>query len=225
MCFIEKVVDACRDSHPEGLRPDVNLNDPDIPLYIALKKTNYGKTVDVSIYKSLHSIAGDDTDGERNNNKFSSSLHRRGYRKDMTIHKAALKESVAAGLLYETGFHLLCASALSGEGKAVLIDPMMGSGTLLMESLLIAFDIAPGLVRDKFFSGESNSLPPALRWKDSNKTEWDNIKKDAKERALNGRKQVMMLHECDDSGIFFYGNEMDPSAFLLAQQCKYYFKV
>ena len=82
------------------------------------------------------------------------SLHRRGYR-DAAIHRAALNESAAAGVLALAGWTTACAKARRprdvGEDSTyalpVLVDPMCGSGTLLVEAALIAGMVAPGLVR------------------------------------------------------------------------------
>lgn len=63
------------------------------------------------------------------------SLHRRGYRSKGIV--APLKENVAAGILIRAGY----------SGDEALLDPMCGSGTLLIEGALIAGDIAPGLLR------------------------------------------------------------------------------
>ena len=90
------------------------------------------------------------------------SLHRRGYR-DAAIHRAALNESAAAGVLALAGWADACDKARQGESGAdegletdkthktyalpVLVDPMCGSGTLLIEAALLAGMVAPGLVR------------------------------------------------------------------------------
>ena len=88
------------------------------------------------------------------------SLHRRGYR-DAAIHRAALNESAAAGVLALAGWTDACAKARrsaerSAEARGdeaaayalpILVDPMCGSGTLLVEAALIAGMVAPGLVR------------------------------------------------------------------------------
>jgi putative N6-adenine-specific DNA methylase len=63
-------------------------------------------------------------------------LHRRGYRVRPT--PAPLKETLAAALL----------RAASYTGEEPLVDPMCGSGTLLIEAGLIARKRAPGLNRD-----------------------------------------------------------------------------
>lgn len=69
------------------------------------------------------------------------SLHRRGYR--LESGPAPLKENVAAAVLWRAGW-----PALAAQG--VLLDPMCGSGTLLIEAALMAADAAPALGRDYF---------------------------------------------------------------------------
>jgi 23S rRNA (guanine2445-N2)-methyltransferase / 23S rRNA (guanine2069-N7)-methyltransferase len=63
-------------------------------------------------------------------------LHRRGYRVRPT--PAPLKETLAAALLRSSGY----------TGAEPLLDPMCGSGTLLIEAGLIARRRAPGIARD-----------------------------------------------------------------------------
>ncbi len=66
------------------------------------------------------------------------SLHQRGYRKDQG--EAPLKENLAAALLIRSGWQL----------TQPLFDPFCGSGTLLIEAVLMARNIAPGLKRPSF---------------------------------------------------------------------------
>lgn len=66
------------------------------------------------------------------------SLHRRGYRQESV--EAPLNEVLAAGMILMTGWH----------GECDFIDPMCGSGTLLIEAALIARNMAPGLFRKEF---------------------------------------------------------------------------
>ena len=66
------------------------------------------------------------------------SLHRRGYRQESV--EAPLNEVLAAGMIMMTGW----------QGETDFIDPMCGSGTLLIEAALIARNIAPGLFRKEF---------------------------------------------------------------------------
>ncbi len=63
------------------------------------------------------------------------SLHRRGYRQEAT--EAPLNEVLAAGMVMLSGW----------KGECDLIDPMCGSGTILIEAGLIARNIAPGVFR------------------------------------------------------------------------------
>ncbi len=63
-------------------------------------------------------------------------LHRRGYRVRPT--PAPLKETLAAALLRAAGY----------TGEEALVDPMCGSGTILIEGGLIARRRAPGIARD-----------------------------------------------------------------------------
>ncbi len=66
------------------------------------------------------------------------SLHKRGYRAEQT--EAPLNEVLAAGMIMKTGW----------KGESNFIDPMCGSGTLLIEAALIALNIAPGVYRKEF---------------------------------------------------------------------------
>jgi 23S rRNA (guanine2445-N2)-methyltransferase / 23S rRNA (guanine2069-N7)-methyltransferase len=72
-----------------------------------------------------------------------SSLHQRGYRKQTG--EAPLKENFAAALLHRAGWQSQDDAA---EPLAFLLDPMCGSGTLVIEAALMAYDIAPGSLRE-----------------------------------------------------------------------------
>ena len=66
------------------------------------------------------------------------SLHRRGYRQESV--DAPLNEVLAAGMILMSGW----------KGDTDFIDPMCGSGTLLIEAALIAKNMAPGLFRKEY---------------------------------------------------------------------------
>ncbi len=66
------------------------------------------------------------------------SLHRRGYRQESV--EAPLNEVLAAGMILMTGW----------RGEIDFIDPMCGSGTLLVEAALIAHNMSPGIFRKEF---------------------------------------------------------------------------
>ncbi len=103
-----------------GVRPDVRPERPDVPLHLHVEGARAVVSVD---------FAGE-------------SLHRRGYRGDSG--RAPLKENVAAAVLLRSGW-----PGIAERGGA-LVDPMCGSGTLLIEGALIAADAAPGLERGYF---------------------------------------------------------------------------
>ncbi len=85
------------------------------------------------------------------------SLHRRGYRQESV--EAPLNEVLAAGMILMTGWN----------GDCDFIDPMCGSGTLLIEAALIARNISPGVFRKKF---------AFEKWKDFDKDLFDRIYND-----------------------------------------------
>ena len=66
------------------------------------------------------------------------SLHKRGYRIAQT--DAPLNEVLAAGMILKSGW----------RGESTFIDPMCGSGTLLIEAAMIALNMPPGIHRDSF---------------------------------------------------------------------------
>ncbi len=66
------------------------------------------------------------------------SLHKRGYRDKTNL--APINEVLAAGLVLLTGW----------DKRTNFIDPMCGSGTILIEAALIANNIPPGYYREEF---------------------------------------------------------------------------
>lgn len=78
------------------------------------------------------------------------SLHRRGYRQETT--EAPLNEVLAAGMILKSGW----------KGEKDFIDPMCGSGTLLIEAALIARNISPGVFRKEFAFEKWNDFDAEL---------------------------------------------------------------
>ncbi|MFL5620950.1 MAG: class I SAM-dependent RNA methyltransferase [Gemmatimonadaceae bacterium] len=81
-------------------------------------------------------------------------LHRRGYRQATA--KAPLRETLAAALVAASGW----------DGLAPLVDPMCGSGTILIEAALAARRIPPGAHRRfavERWPGVSSELARAVR--------------------------------------------------------------
>jgi len=94
------------------------------------------------------------------------SLHKRGYR--LEGGRAPLKENLAAAILIRSGW-----MAALAKGQSCLIDPMCGSGTLLIEAAMMAYDIAPGINRNYFgFMG----------WRGHRASIWQKLLEDANTR-------------------------------------------
>lgn len=99
------------------------------------------------------------------------SLHRRGYRGGQGA--APLKENLAAAILVRAGW-----PAIAAAGGA-FVDPMCGSGTLPIEAALIAADVAPGLLRERF---------GFERWKQHDAAAWAALR-----AAAEARRQPDLL--------------------------------
>ena len=106
-----------------------------------------------------------DEDGTLSLDSSGESLHRRGYRQESV--EAPLNEVLAAGMILMTGW----------KGECDFIDPMCGSGTLLIEAALIAQNISPGVFR-KSYAFE--------KWPDFDEDLFDMVyNDDSKERDFN----------------------------------------
>ena len=97
------------------------------------------------------------------------SLHKRGYRTGH--HKAPLNEVLAAGMVMLSGWNK----------KQPLIDPMCGSGTILMEAVMYARNYPPGLNKKNFgFMG----------WKDYDEALWNKVVEEAKDKIEHPRLKI-----------------------------------
>ncbi len=135
-------------------RPNIDTEQPDIRINVNLN----GETAVLSL----------DLSGE--------SLHRRGYR-DTTI-KAPIKENLAAALIIRSRWPDI------SEQNGTLIDPMCGSGTLLIEAAMIAADYAPGLLRHYYgFIG----------WKNHDAACWQALLFEAIQRKTAGIKRLPFI--------------------------------
>ena len=146
----QKVKDAIVDRYRQAgrSRPSVDLREPDVRVTAKLAKGQLTLGIDLS---------GD-------------SLHQRGYRLDGGL--APLKENIAAAALWAADW-----PARSRRGEA-LIDPMCGSGTLLLEGALMALNRAPGLLRQRFgFQG----------WRGHDEAQWQAVRADALEQSTQSR--------------------------------------
>lgn len=132
-----------------GVRSMVNLEDPDISLHLHLSPGPWGPGRGSGEGgTAILSLEGD-----------GGSLHRRGYRAAMGL--APLKENLAAGLIALTGW----------DGSVPLVDPLCGSGTLLLEAASAALGRAPGLV----LGGDGKAIARRFgfeRWPDFDAEIW-----------------------------------------------------
>lgn len=78
------------------------------------------------------------------------SLSERGYREESV--EAPMREHVAAGLINLTGW----------DKQTSIIDPMCGSGTLLIEAALMLKSVAAGTFHKKFAFQHFSHIPPNL---------------------------------------------------------------
>ena len=151
-----KVKDAIVDQMREKFqqRPSIDTAQPSIRINVYLQ----GELAQLSL----------DLSGE--------SLHRRGYR-DVNI-KAPMKENLAAAMLLRCGWPQIA------KQQGALIDPMCGSGTLLLEGAMIAADYAPGLLRDYFgFIG----------WKKHDTPCWEKLRTEAQQRKKRGIETLPII--------------------------------
>ncbi|SER04281.1 putative N6-adenine-specific DNA methylase [Nitrosomonas sp. Nm51] len=140
-----KIKDAVCDKFRKitGKRPSIDTVHPDIRIHGFLDAGEFTLYLDTS---------GD-------------ALFKRGYRK--AAGNAPLRENLAAGILYLTGW----------QPDTPLLDPMCGSGTLLIEAAQIALNIAPGSLRHFAFE----------KFKQFDRTLWNKLK----EKALTGQRPVI----------------------------------
>jgi putative N6-adenine-specific DNA methylase len=111
------------------------------------------------------------------------SLHKRGYRIAQT--EAPLNEALAAGMLLMADW----------KGQTNFLDPMCGSGTLLIEAALIALNIPPGIYRSSF---------AFEKWTDFDSELFDTVyNDDSAERPFNFK---------------IYGSDNSPRALKIAEQ-------
>lgn len=166
----DAVVDRIRER--TGTRPSVDFERPDARLNIRLHKERATVSLDLS--------------GE--------PLHQRGYRTPGEQAEAPLKENLAAAVLARALWPEIAA------GGGALVDPMCGSGTLLIEGAMMAADQAPGLLREYWgFAG----------WLGHDEDVWHGLLDEADERAEAGRERLPVI----------VGSDRDAAAIGIARTC------
>ncbi|MGH8077354.1 MAG: THUMP domain-containing protein, partial [Lysobacter sp.] len=154
-----------------GARPDVDVEAPDLRINLVVRKGRGIVSIDLG----------------------GGPMHRRGWRE--TQGEAPLKENLAAAVLMRGHWPKVYA-----EGGA-LLDPMCGSGTLLIEGALMAADVAPGLMR------HGRKLP--TRWLGFDVTAWQALCDEARARETVGRENLRPA---------FHGSDNDPHAVRAARE-------
>ncbi|MGH8052851.1 MAG: bifunctional 23S rRNA (guanine(2069)-N(7))-methyltransferase RlmK/23S rRNA (guanine(2445)-N(2))-methyltransferase RlmL [Stenotrophomonas sp.] len=169
----QRVKDGVVDSlRSQGMeRPSVNVEFPDVRINLSLRKGRATISIDLG----------------------GGPMHRRGWR--MAQNDAPLKENLAAAVLLRADWPKIHAQ---GGG---LLDPMCGSGTLLIEGALMAADVAPGLQRH-------GSLPPS-RWRGFDQAQWKELMAEARARETAGRAALKQV---------IHGSDIDPKAISAAKE-------
>lgn len=156
----QRVKDAIVDQFRgrHGLRPSVDLERPDLRINVFIDRDVASVAIDLS--------------GE--------SLHRRGYREDTVV--APLKQNLAAAILLRAGWPEIA------HGGGGFVDPMCGSGTLLVEAAWIAGDRAPALLRQVFGFDRWLGHVPRL---------WQRLREEAQGRAADGERRIPSMRGFD----------------------------
>jgi len=141
-------------------RPNIDTEHPDIRVTVFINADKVELSLDLS--------------GE--------SLHKRGFR-EVSI-QAPMKENLAAAMLQRVGW-----AEIAAQG-GTLIDPMCGSGTVLLEAAMIAADYAPGLKRDYY---------GFLGWKQHDASVWQSLLVEAETRKAIGLEKMPMIVGFDQS--------------------------
>lgn len=134
-----------------GQRPSVDAKNPDVTVSARLNRGKLSVGIELS---------GD-------------SLHKRGYRTEKGA--APLKENLAAALLMRCGWPDLA------KAGGDFVDPMCGSGTLVIEAAMMALDLAPGRKRESF---------GFERWLGHQPDMWLALRQEAERRAYEGKQGI-----------------------------------
>lgn len=162
-----RVKDAVVDSFRDatGQRPSVERSEPDMLIHLRLRGRRGELFLD---------LVGD-------------SLHRRGYRLEGVT--APLKENLAAALLVRADW-----PGIAARG-GILVDPLCGSGTLLIEGAQMALGIAPGL-RRPYWS--------FVHWRQHDSSRWHGAREAteaARQRALQREPIGLFGYDADRATI------------------------
>ncbi len=172
MFAAQRVKDAVVDQCRErfGTRPQIETEQPAIRLNLRLHRDRAVLSLDLS----------------------GTPLHRRGWRRDQG--EAPLKENLAAAMLLRARWPEVYANG------GALLDPMCGSGTLLVEAAMMAVNVAAGLRRGHF---------GFLAWRGHDPALWQGLRDEAEARAQDGLRN---LRDC------FFGSDSAPLMIEIAKK-------
>ena len=140
-----------------------------------LPETKEKYPIQVFIHKDIVTLAID-TSG--------MALHKRGYREVST--KAPLRETMASAMVQLTPW----------QPGRILVDPMCGSGTIVIEAAMIGLNMAPGLNREFI----------AEKWTTMDKKIWWDVRKEAFDKMNT------------DTDFKIYGYDIDKEAVMIARK-------
>jgi putative N6-adenine-specific DNA methylase len=154
---------------PDQISPDAQVAGGEAGVAASGASGSSGQLILVRFFRD-HCTVSMDSSGDL--------LHRRGYRQETA--KAPLRETLAAAVLMASGW----------ECQGPLIDPLCGSGTIVIEGALLARRRAPGLSRQFAF----------MRWPEFDAPAWRTLVADARG------------HERAAPPVPIYGSDRDPGA-------------
>ncbi|MBN2736894.1 MAG: bifunctional 23S rRNA (guanine(2069)-N(7))-methyltransferase RlmK/23S rRNA (guanine(2445)-N(2))-methyltransferase RlmL [Spirochaetales bacterium] len=153
------------------------------------KKTTRRPSVDSEQADAPFYVFWDDKEASLYYDLSGQSLHRRGYRE--ALGKADLKENLAAAIIRRSGW-------LDKFQDYPLADPFCGSGTLVIEALLMALEIPPGPLRSYYgFKG----------WKHHDQGLWEQLCNENSLKIMESKKMPLI-----------WASDVDPRAIQLARQ-------
>ena len=160
-----------------GSRPDIETGQPGVSVHVHASGERMALALD---------LAGE-------------SLHKRGWRADSG--PAPLRENVAAGILLRAGW------LARAERGAALLDPLCGSGTIVIEAAQIAADVAPGLGR-RYYG--------FLGWVGHDPEAWAAVQREAQAKAALGRQRAAG-RAAEAGGALLIGRDRDMRAIAIAR--------
>lgn len=153
-----RVKDAVCDRIRElcGERPDVDTKTPDVLIHVSLRQHRMTVSIDLS----------------------GASLENRGYRGSAQRHYGDVGETLAAAALLKAGW------AERAAAGSTLVNPSCGDGTVAIEAVLMAADVAPGIMREHW---------GCTGWLGHDDELWNRLLDEADERAQNADRRMFVL--------------------------------